>query len=412
MVTTNVSKPNRSQINAFRTDMFGRTKVSQPYTLFDSSHRYQPSPDYSYTAVTGGTVTYNADQSTVLHNVTTASGSEVTSETFKVFPYQAGKSLQVLQTFTFASPKSNLRQRAGYFSRENGVYLEQDNSSVYLVKRTKVSGVVEESRISQSEWNVDKLDGSGPSDVVLDLTKAQIFFIEMDSVGIGSVRVGFAIDGYFIVAHQFNHSNHIDTVYMTTVTLPARYEITNTGATDSVSTQKQVSTAVISNGGYFKPVRLSNAVRSLVTVTDEYYPLVSFRMVPGRTDSVIVPDGIELSPTPTTTPVGEVADDWQWALYKNATISGGAWNTYAPENNVETNVTATSMSGGELIVSSFFSSTNSGLPNLTTTNERNWALQLGRTNADVPVSDVYTLAARVVNGTGTVKGSFAWEDLR
>jgi hypothetical protein len=412
MVTTNVSKPSREQVNAFRTDLFSRTKVSQPYTIFDSSHRYQPSLDYSYTTANGGEVTHNVDQSTILHNVTATSGSEVTSETFRVFPYQAGKSLQVLQTFVFASPKSNLRQRAGYFSRENGIYLEQDDSSVYLVKRTKVSGTVQEVRVPQSEWNIDKLDGFGPSDVVLDLTKAQIFFIEMDSIGIGSVRMGFAIDGYFLVAHQFNHANHIDTVYMTTVTLPVRYEITNTGATDSVSAQKQISTAVISNGGYFKPVRLVNATRALVTVTDDYYPLVSFRMVSGRTDSVIVPDGIELSPTPTTTLAGEEGDQWQWALYKNATITGGTWNTVAPSNNAEANVTATSMSGGELIISSFFSSTNSGLPNLTTTEDRNWALQLGRTNADVPVSDVYTLAARVITGTGTVKGSFSWEDLR
>jgi hypothetical protein len=406
MATTpdnNVSKPSRDLINAFRTDMFGRTKTSEPYTLFDSSHRYQPSSDYSYTTANGGTVTHNADQSTVLHNVSTVSGSEVTAETFRVFSYQPGKSLQVLQTFVLSPPKVNLRQRAGYFSRENGFYLEQDGNDIYFVKRTKVSGTVQELRVPQSEWNIDKLDGSGPSDTVLDLSKAQILFSEYEWLGVGSVRLGFALDGYFVVAHQFNHANYIDSVYMTTATLPVRFEITNTGATASNSSQKQICTTVISNGGYFKPVRLYNAIRANTTVSTVYYPLISFRMASGRTDSVVIPDGIELSPN--------TGDNWEWALVKNATITGGTWALAEPNNNVEFNIEATSMTGGERIISSFFSSTNQVLPTLTINEERNWSLQLGRTNSDSPVSDIFTLAVRVLDGTGEIKSAFNWHDL-
>jgi hypothetical protein len=406
MATTpdnNVSKPSRDLINAFRTDLFGRTKTSEPYTLFDSSHRFQNSDDYSYTTANGGTVTYNADQSSVLHNVTTTSGSEVTAETFRVFPYQPGKSLQVLQTFVFAAPKPNLRQRAGYFSRENGFYLEQDGTEVYFVKRTKVSGTVEELRVPQSEWNVDKLDGTGPSDRVLDLTKAQILFSEYEWLGVGSVRLGFALDGYFVIAHQFNHANYIDSVYMTTATLPVRYEITNTGATSSASFQKQICTTVISNGGYFKPVRLQSVIRADTTVGTSYFPLVSIRMTEGRTDSVIIPDGVELSPN--------TGDNWEWALIKNAVITGGSWEVIAPKNNVEYNTTSTSLTNGETIISSFFSSTNQVLPTLTIKDERNWSLQLGRTNSNSPVSDTFTLAVRVLSGTGSIKSSFAWHDL-
>lgn len=399
----NVSKPSRQLINAFRTDMFGRTKVAEPYTLFDSSHRFQAADDYSYTTANGGTVTFNADQSSVFHNVTTTSGSEVTAETFRVFVYQPGKSLQVLQTFVFAEPQTNLRQRAGYFSRENGFYVEQDDTDVYLVKRTKVSGTVEEIRVPQSEWNVDKLDGMGPSDRVLDLTKAQIFFSEYEWLGVGSVRLGFVLDGYFIIVHQFNHANYIDSVYMTTATLPVRYEITNTGTTDAASTQKQICTTVISNGGFFKPVRMQSVIRPNTTVGTTYYPLISLRMTEDRTDSVVIPDGVELSPN--------TGDNWEWALIKNATITGGSWELAGPKNNVEYNTSSTALSAGETVISSFFSSTNQVLPTLTVKDERNWSLQLGRTNSDTPVSDVYTLAVRVLAGTGEIKSSFNWHDL-
>ena len=400
----NVSKPSRDQINAFRTDMFGRTKISEAYTLFDSAHRYQDSGDYSDTTAHSGTVTYDVNQSSALLNVTTASGSEATRETRRVFPYQPGKSLQVLQTFVFAPAKTNLRQRAGYFSRQNGFFLEQDGTNVYFVKRTSISGQVVEVRVPQSEWNVDKLDGSGLSDVVLDLSKAQILFTEIEWLGVGSARLGFAIDGYFIIAHQFNHANRIDSVYMTTASLPIRYEITNTGITSSPSTIKQVCSTVISNGGYFKPTEFWTATRQSATVNTSFYPLVAIRMATGRTDSVIIPDAINISPTG--------AGDFEYALIRNpASITGGSWTTSSPKNNVEYNTTATAMSGGTTILEGFFGATNQTAEDVTLTDNKNFAFQLGRTNAATPVSDVIVLAVRTISGNSTVKSSLAWFDL-
>ena len=399
----NVSKPSRALINAFRADMFGRTKVAEAFTLFDSQHRYQDSNDFSDTTASGGTVGYDANQSSALLNVTTTSGSEVTRETKRIFPYQPGKSLQVMQTFVFAPPQTNLRQRAGYFTRQNGVFLEQDGDTISFVLRSSASGSVVETRVPQSDWNIDKLDGTGPSDVVLDLTKAQILFSEYEWLGVGSVRIGFAIDGYFIIAHQFNHANYIDSVYMTTAALPARLEITNTGPTDSASTMKQICTTVISNGGYFRPTNQKTAIRQTTRVSTSYYPLISIRMAEGRTDSVIIPTGIDISPVD--------AGEFEYVLFRNATITGGTYVLRGPDNNVEYNSTATSMVAGELLQEGFFSSTNQTLSSVTISDSKNFSFQLGRTNADTPVSDVVTLAVRTLTGTADVRASLTWEDL-
>jgi len=400
----NVSKPSRDQINAFRTDMFGRTKISEPFTLFDSAHRYQDSGDYSDTHATNGTTTYDINQSSALLNVTNASGSETTRESRRVFPYQPGKSLQVLQTFVFAPAKTNLRQRAGYFTRQNGFYLEQDGTNVYFVKRTSISGSVVETRVPQSEWNMDKLDGSGPSDVVLDLSKAQILFTEIEWLGVGSARMGFAIDGYFILAHQFNHANRIDSVYMTTASLPVRYEITNTGTTSGSSTMKQICTTVISNGGYFKPTEIWTAVRQSASFSQSYYPLIALRLASGRTDAVVIPDVVDISPNG--------AGDFEFALIRNPdSITGGTWATHAPKYNVEYNTSATAMSGGTIISQGYFASTNQNSASATITDSKNFAFQLGRTNANTPVSDIIVLAIRVLNGTSSAKSSLGWFDL-
>lgn len=396
--------PNVAQhgYGSFRTDMFGRIKVSEGYVLFDSSHRYNENGDFSDITASGATVAHIPEQSSSALTVSTTSGSKVLRETKKVFPYQPGKSLQILQTFVFAPAKANLRQRAGYFGRQNGFYLEQDGTNIYLVKRSYITGQVVETRIPQSQWNVDTLDGNGPSDITLDLSKAQILFTEIEWLGVGAVRMGFAIDGYFIVCHQFNHANHIDSVYMTTATLPVRYEIENTGTTSSSSTMKQTCISVISNGGYFKFTSPRHAVRSSTTVGTDYYPLVAIRMPSDRTESVIVPGSIDLFPTS--------SGDFDYALIKNPTsITGGSWILHS-SLNVEYNISATSMVGGEKMLEGFFGATNQSVAG-SSSDAGNFAFQLGRTNADTPVSDVMVLAVKAVTGNGNVKSALGWFDL-
>jgi hypothetical protein len=153
--------------------------------------------------------------------VTTTSGSKVYRETLRVFPYQPGKSLLILSTFVFNEAKTNLRQRAGYFDNNNGFFLELSGTTLSFVRRSYVSGTLVETKIPQSDWNTDKLDGTGLSGITLDMTKAQILWSDMEWLGVGSVRMGFVIDGVLITCHTFNHANIISSTYITTATLTA-----------------------------------------------------------------------------------------------------------------------------------------------------------------------------------------------
>lgn len=402
----NVSRPSRKLSTAFRSDMFGRTKVSTPFTLFDSQHRYKRSGDFSDETSGTASAVYDANASLDRLTVGTASGDKITRESKRVFLYQPGKSLQILQTFTFNAPKTNLRQRAGYFSRTNGFYLELDGTTINFVRRSYSSGSLEEIRVPQSEWNVDRLDGSGPSDVVLDLTKSQILFSEYEWLGVGSVRLGFAIDGEFIVAHQFNHANHTTDTYMTTASLPIRYEIENTGGTDSASSLAQICASVISNGGYQRISEAWTAARSTTTnVSSSFYPLVSIRMAAGRTDSVIIPSGVHILPV--------AQGNYEWALVRNATLTAGTWVGHTPSTgNVEYNISSTAMTGGAVVASGFLSASNQASASIDIDGDLvRFDLQLGRTNAATPVSDTLTLALRSLGGTQSGIGSLSWVDL-
>ena len=385
-------------------DAFGRARFSQPYTLFDSQNRYAKNDLFDETTATGGTVTYTANESTVNLNVTTSSGSEVVRQTYRSFSYQPGKSLLVMNTFAMPAAQANQRVRIGYFGTENGVFLERDGTTVYIVRRTYVSGAAVDTRVAQSSWNGDKLDGTGDSGFTLDLTKTQIFWQDFEWLGVGSVRAGFVIDGQVIICHTFQNANSLTSVYMTTAILPVRYEITNTGATASSATLKQICSTVISEGGYEKKVAPTVARMTAVnsSISTSFVPLVSIRLASGRTGAVVVPDGYSVLPTSTSSATFEVV------MVKNPTLTGASW-AVTDSSNVERDIAATSYTGGTIIYSQYVLASNltSGL----TANggDYNWDLQLGATIAGT--SDIYTIAVRALSGTHNAIGSMSFWDL-
>lgn len=384
-------------------DAFGRLRVANPYTLFDSQNRYQKDPQFSEDTATGGTATYVANESSVDLAVTTSSGSKVVRQTYRVFPYQPGKSLEVLATFVMNAGKTNLRQRVGYFNADNGVFFQVNGTTNSFVLRTSTSGSPSDARtVNQVDWNGDKLDGTGESGITLDITKAQILYMDFEWLGVGSVRCGFIIDGTFIVCHTFNNANDIDKVYMTTAILPVRYEIENTGATASASTLTQICSTVISEGGYDQKSALSWARRTttLTGVTTTFVPLVSIRLKSTALGAVVIPSIFHAIPIGSTL-------DYELALVKNPTLTGASFTSNS--TNVELDVTATAMTGGTIVDLNYTAGSNQGSGTATGDVEYNFDNQLGVSLAGV--SDIFTLAARTISGTDDIIGSMSYYDL-
>jgi hypothetical protein len=384
-------------------DAFGRARFSQPYTLFDSQNRYQKNSLWSETTATGGTVTYLANESTVELNVTASSGSEVVRQTYRSFSYQPGKSLLVFNTFVMPTANASQRIRIGYFSTQNGVFVQRDGTTVSMVRRTYVSGAAVDTVVNQADWNGDKLNGTGDSGFTIDLTKAQIFWQDFEWLGVGSVRTGFVIDGQVIICHTFQNANNLTAVYMTTAILPLRYEITNTGAS-TAATLKQICSSVISEGGYEKKVALQTArmTTANAAIGTTFVPLVSIRLASGRTGAVVIPDGYSVLPTSSSATTFEVV------LVKNPTLTGPSW-VATSSSNVEQDLTATAYTGGTILESIYVSASNSARASTSNGTDYNWDLQLGATIGGT--SDIYTIAIRTLSGTQTAIGTFSFWDL-
>lgn len=342
---------NRLTPSGTMTDAFGRLRVSNPLTLFESFHRYQMNDKFVTSTSGTANTQYQVNESAIDMNVNTASGDRCYRETKRVFAYQPGKSLLMMNTFAFNQQKTNLRQRVGYFDEYNGVFFENDGTGNYFVIRSYVTGSIVETRVAQSNWNYDKFDGTGlsaqsghPDRGSLDVSKANIFWCDIEWLGVGDVRCGFVVDGLFMTAHVFHHDNMNPTTYMTTAILPVRFEIENTGTTASSSKMKHICSSIASEGGYTLEGRSRsvsvplNAPKDLPTA-GTFTPIISLRLKDSFKNAIALLKDVEFFGVTNNT-------SYRYKIIVGGTLTGASWVSAATESSVEYDITATAISGG------------------------------------------------------------------
>lgn len=361
-------------------DAFGRLRVSNPQTVFDSKLVYDSQPLYWTEAQTGGAAAGVWSGADARVRLTATTGETSVRQSRRFFNYQPGKSQLIFQSFCMGPAVTGAITRVGYFDAANGVFLQRDGSSVSLVRRSGSS--VPTATVPQTQWNIDPLNGNGPSRITLDLTKTQILVTDLEWLGVGSVRVGFVLDGNIVYVHQFQNANVNTAVYMSTPNLPLRYELDATISTGA-ATLDCICGTVLSEGGvqstgspfgFFCP-RTGNiadtASRTLISIRhNAAYPRVT-----------IIPTNI----IPLT--AGNGAS--QWALLYNPTLVGDTWATTRGYCDLDVAGAAT---GGTVIAAGVFSDNAPSISlNLTDA-----TLTLGANVAGV--SDVMSLV--VTNASG------------
>ena len=324
-------------------DAFGRQRVSEPFTLFDSVLRHSKNAELWNETISSGTSEHLPNESSVLMTVT-ASGHSILRRTRKRFPYQPGKGLNVLQSFAGSTPQAGLIQEVGLFDNNNGIMLRASGTTVQFVIRSSTTGSPVETVVNQSEWNIDTAPW-------LNLAKTNIFTTDLEWLGVGRVRCGFVLDGEYYYCHEFNHANSLDAVYMTTAVLPLSYAVR---ATATVSgSMKQICSSVASEGGYEAAGAIYTTGRgasNFASITAETM-VAAIRMSSGRTDNVILPSQVDV--TIGGNPGSNVAAEWRMRL--NPTVSGTWINAVNGRGNVQTMSSGT-FSGGTVINAGLVSS--------------------------------------------------------
>jgi len=232
-------------------DAFGRQRFSQPYTLADYSHAYGQEEEMITETSGSGTTSNKPDQASIELSLGTGATDYVVHQSRQYHQYQPGKSQLVMMSFNFQTVRANTSKRVGYFDDRNGVFLQQaGDGTISIVKRSYSSGAAVDTTIDQADWNINKLDGSEASaGITLDLTKSHLLIIDFQWLGVGRIRVGFAIGGAIVYCHEFLHSNVDTTVYWSNPALPVRCELRNTGTAVGTTTSLQTCATVMSEGG-------------------------------------------------------------------------------------------------------------------------------------------------------------------
>lgn len=339
-------------------DAFGRERTSEPWSLFDSKLLIDAAPSFwddQQTSGSGTASTYDKPNAKVSLSVSNTTAGTRLRQTYRRFNYQPGKSQLVMLSGTFGAAATGITRRAGYYSEFNGIYLEQTSTGVRWVIRK--NGAISESH-EQVNWNVDNLDGTGPSGFTLDLSKSQIIFIDFEWLGVGNVRLGFLIDGHYVVAHNSKHANVTTTgVYMSAPNLPLRFELINSG-TGPAATLDCICSSVMVEGGNEHagmPRGVDRVTTPLVTGNDtNLYPVIGLRLSAAGTNISIQPTAVSAICTTTAF--------LRYAVVLNPTLVGtpAAWNSIpasgAEYSNTTTNATTVTVGTGTIVASGYANS--------------------------------------------------------
>lgn len=414
-VINNVTSSGISAVYGYESasDAFGRFRVSNPETLFDSKQLFDAQPLYwddQEVSGTGTSSTYSKPNARSRLAVTNTTAGKRVRQTYERFNYQPGKSQLIYMTGVIGVGETGITQRIGYGDDNNGLFFEVIDGVRYINVRTKTSGAVVNNRVAQADWNVDGLDGNGVSALTADWDKTLIFTIDFEWLGVGTVRFGVIVDAIVYYVHRVDNSNALSTVYMSTPNLPLRYELENDGTGGTYELDAICSTVITEGGTNHEGlVRSASTNGTAVTCTTENvaYAIMGIRIAAADIGSSVELLEINLQ-------IQNASKQGEYRLILNPTVSGTF--TYVAETNstveIARGASTNTVTGGTIMENAFaFSSSapggGSGEHKDFTTNRRHLGFAIDGTADEI----VLVFIPRGGTSGVEVEGCMTWQEL-
>jgi hypothetical protein len=391
-------------------DSFSRWRVSEPQVIFDAQLTYGLSPLLfePITAESGAAITHDATNRMALMTFSnTPTGGKAYMQTFEHFRYQPGKSQLIFITFNFIAAVVNVLKFAGYSDGSNGIEFQLSGTTKQFVLYSDTSKGDE--TVTQSNWNIDKLDGTGSSGITLDITKTQILIIDFQALYVGRIRVGFDIGGVVVYAHEFKHANLIATPYMQTANLPLRCGMT---CSDTVSTtMNYICCSVNSEGGvdetqgyYFSQEGTVTASSGAATHILSLQPKATFNSIVNRSKFIL--DSIDF--------VVSGANPIVWQLVLGQALSGTTTmiDVNATYSAMEYNILGTlSGSPAIIIMQGYVAASNQSKQSTSTRVPMKYPITLDAAGS-VRLNGRLTVTVNGVGGTSASRCTLNWKEIR
>jgi hypothetical protein len=384
-------------------------RISAPKSLFDAQFTYdlQPLLYEQITAESGATIAHDSTNRVAVMTFTnTPTGGKAFMQTFEHFRYQPGKSQIVLTTFNFQSQVANVLKFAGYSDGVNGIEFQNTGATnQFIIYSATLRG---NQTAIQANWNLDKLDGTGPSGVTLDLSKSQILVIDFQALYVGRVRCGFDIGGEIIYAHEFTNANDTPYPYWQTANLPVRVGMTCTGTVST--TMHFVCSAAISETGVDDTHGFTFTTEGTVTAANgvdthilSIQPRTTFNGIVNRTKIVL--EALELLVTG--------ANPIKWKLGVGQALTGTTPNDINTTYSAMEEVTGALSGAPAIIISQGHNPTTGAANQVVTTKEfaGRYPITLDAAGA---VRDLgrLTLLVQGIGGVSATRAILRWREIR
>ncbi len=399
-------------------DAFTRLRVSSPESVFGSKLTKDKQPlfwDELLESGGGITSTHSINTASTVVASTINTAGKFTRQTFMRHNYQEGKSQEIFMTGILrrSGGGTGVQRRIGPHDDENGLFFIDDDDVVSVARRTFVTGSAADSTFAQTNWNLDKMDGSkdpltNPSGVTADFSKEHLFVFDFGWLGTDRMRIGLQISGLIFYVHEFLISNILDKVSMSTPNLPLRYQLETTGSSPASAMECQCG-AVISEGG-----QDDLGVKRYASTGGAHVNAATENIIYGILGIQLKSTHLDVSVLPTSVSIDEHVGSkfYEWILMFNPTVAGSP--TFNAISNSALNfakgATANTVTGGEAIDGGFASSAQKGGTSVSEAIKS--ARRLGATIAGV--SDEIWLCGRPVGGSTNLdfEGSIGWRELQ
>ena len=140
-----------------------------------------------------------------------------------------------------------------------------------------------------------------------------------------------------------------------------------------------------------------------LTTAGTYYPVVSLRLKTTTLDDIVILTALSL--------LGDGNNvNYNWKVLNADTVTGGTWVSAGASSGVEYNISATGTSGGDVLASGYFSSSNQSSASVDILKEALFKFQLER-NSFTSTPSTLTLVVTSNTGGASVYGSMDWEEV-
>ncbi|MDQ1326692.1 MAG: hypothetical protein QG564_1824 [Campylobacterota bacterium] len=325
--------------NDLQMDATGKLRVSNHSIIFEDISEYSKNLDkWNEKVVNGASITLNQNNSGITLNTSTTLSSKAIRQTKQYFKKQVGNSLMVGFSLNFNGNQTDIKKSAGYYDNNNGVYLKLQNGVFSLNLRSKSSGSIIEENITQANFNIDKLDGTGESGLTLDLTKIYYFFFDFNCFCTGKIRCYIATANGQVLFHQFDKFE-LSNTFLGTLTLPIRYEIEQLGVTNIGTMTHFTSFLAVENNVNLdhdlNTISLGRTTRTIATTISHILSIRPKLIYQGKENRA------NILPSQMNHYVDSSGKAVLVEIWVGGTVTGGAWTEISAESATEYNITAT-----------------------------------------------------------------------